>query len=249
MYHTAIKMLLVLLFILDSTFTFAKENVEFYIYFNKPPFIIDEEKQTGLSYEFIAALNEYSQKYHYTVSYVPKQRAINFAQDYSGVLWTNPFWVGDPDRIKYDLILDRENYITNDPKFTYQGIESLYGKSIVGVRGFTYFNLEPAFSEKKITRVNVHNEKLIPLMLLSNRADVGVIGFQTYEYFKRTIPEIKDKLYVLNDYKKEFYRSILLDKSKLELKQDIDNWFVSEQGMATWRALQAKWLHNVIDTP
>ena len=86
-------------------------------------------------------------------------------------------------------------------------------------------------------------------MLLSNRADVGVIGFQTYEYFKRTIPEIKGKLYVLNDYKKEFYRSILLDKSKLELKQDIDNWFISEQGMATWRALKAKWLHNVIDTP
>ena len=253
LYRTSLKILLVMMALFSSMSMFAKQDVEFFIYFDKPPFIIDKVKQIGLSYEFMSALNEYSEKYNYTVTLVPKKRAIYFSQAHSGVLWTNPLWVDDPDMVKYtwikDLILERELYITNAPHLTYEGIESLSGKILVGVRGYTYFNLEQAFENKTITRIDVHNEKVIPLMLLSNRADVGVVGLQTYEYLKRTIPEIKDKLHILAGYKKEFYRSILIDKSQPELKQDIENWMHSERGFAKWQALKEKWLYYVQDMP
>ncbi|MGJ8692824.1 MAG: hypothetical protein ACSHW0_10110 [Thalassotalea sp.] len=232
-----------------SITAFAKQDVEFYIYFDKPPYIVDQQQQRGLSYDFIAALNEYSARYNYRVTLVPKQRAIDFSQGSSGVLWTNPIWVNDPEQVKFswinNLIFERENYITNDPHLRYQGPESLTNKIVVGVRGYTYFNLEPLFNTKKVRRVNVHSEKVIPLMLLNKRADIGVIGFQTFQYLKRSMPEIEDKLYILNGYNKEFYRSILIDKSRPELQQDIEAWLSSTAGILKWQALKEKWLYNL----
>ncbi|GHE84324.1 transporter substrate-binding domain-containing protein [Thalassotalea profundi] len=248
MYIASLKILLLVLSLLCSKAIHAKENVEFYIYIDKPPFIINKEKEIGLSYDFFNALNEYSDKFNYVLKYVPKLRAITFSKSQSGVLWTTPFWVGDENLVKFDwisnLMSDRELYITNDSELTYEGIESLYGKELVGVRGFTYFNLEAAFNDKKITRVDVHNETIIPLMLLNNRADVGVIGLHAYNYLKNTMPEVKNKLYILEGYQKEFFRSILIDKSKPELKVDIENWFKSEEGKAKWLEIKAKWLVN-----
>ena len=248
MYRNLLKGILIIITLFNSTVLLAKEDVEFYIYYDKPPFVIDKEKNIGLSYDFISALNDYSEKYHYLVSYAPKQRAISFAKEHSGVLWTTPIWVEDPKKEKYawieDLIFESEQYITNDPDLVYKDVNSLAGKIVVGVRGYSYFNLEQAFNDNLMTRVDVHNEKIIPLMLLRDRADVGIIGMQTYEYLKRSIPEMQEKLYVLKGYKKYFYRSILIDKSKMELKQDIEKWINSPKGRAQWQALKEKWLYN-----
>lgn len=247
--HILFRLFLFLWVFLNPTSSYAKQDVEFYIYFDKPPFIVDKEKKIGLSYEFMDALNQYSEKYNYKITYLPKKRAINFAKKYSGVLWTNNLWVNDPDNLKFnwitDLIFEKELYITNDEKLTYESVESLYGKVFVTVRGYTYFNLEDAFNSKKIKKVEVHNEKVIPLMLISNKADVGVVGHQTYQYIKRTLPEAKNNLYTLTGYKKEFYRSILIDKSKPELKQDIESWLNSDNGKKVWQSLKNKWLTDV----
>ena len=133
-----------ILIFFNPMLSYSKQDVEFYIYYDKPPFIVDKDNRIGLSYDFVDALSQYSEKYNYRVKYLPKKRAMDFSQKYSGVLWTNHLWVNDPNSVKYnwitDLIFEQELYITNDENLTYKGLESLYGKVLVGVRGYTYYN-------------------------------------------------------------------------------------------------------------
>ena len=59
------------------------------------------------------------------------------------------------------------------------------------------------------------------------------------------LPYKKEKLHILHGYNKEFTRSILIDKLKPELKQDIEEWLSSTQGQKDWLMLKEKWLHDI----
>ena len=112
------------------------------------------------------------------------------------------------------------------------------------MRGYTYLNLEEHFNQNEIIRVDVNKEVLIPTMLLKNRADVGVIGYQTYSYLQRETPEISTKLSILDEYSYDFARSILFSKYQPNIKKDFKNWFDSTEGSIKWSLLKDKWLVN-----
>lgn len=235
-----------LFLLFSSSSLVAKTTIELYVYFDKPPFIVDKKDRLGLSYDFAAALNQHSKTHHYVIVQMPKPRILTEDNIRSAVLWTNPAWVDDIPMKKYDWILglipERELYITHDKNMNYQDISSLHNKTIATVRNYTYFNLEKLFKNNLAIRTNVHNEKAVTLMLLYKRADIGVVGLQTFEYFKRTIPDINDNLKILTGYNKAFQRSILISKSTPQLKQDIEAWFNSAKGKSEWLALKTKWL-------
>ena len=226
----------------------SKESVEVYIYFDKPPFVVDQEQRVGLSYDLIDCLNEFSNFYSYNLVYLPKKRALNQVVNKGVLLWINPLWLGDAEKTNYNwiesLIFDRELYLSNDPNLSYNGPASFFGKIFVGVRGYTYLDLEENFNQNEILRVDVNKEVLIPTMLLKNRADVGVIGYQTYSYLQRGVPEISTKLSILNGYSYEFTRSILFSKYQPHVKKDFQNWFDSTDGSIKWSRLKEKWLVN-----
>lgn len=239
-----------IIFLLILTFSaqiYSKEHISLYTYLNKPPFIVDKENESGLSYDLVRSLNQFSTNYTYQLVYIPKQRSINFLIDPGVLLWVNPLWVKDKEKIKYawieDLIKDKELYITNDPSLRYKNPTSLFGKTLVGVRGYTYINLENLVKKHKINRVDVTKELLVPQMLIKNRADIGVIGMQTYSYIQKEFPKITEKLFILENYEMEFTRSVLISKANIGIKDDINIWLASVQGKAQWLAMKQKWLH------
>ncbi|MBU2883123.1 transporter substrate-binding domain-containing protein [Psychrosphaera sp. B3R10] len=247
-------MLKLILIILTNTLVFNafafehKKPFDLFTYIDKPPFILDQEKEIGMSYDLARSLEAFAPTYHFQVVYVPKIRALKMLNEKSGaLLWTNPLWVNDRKKSKYDwisnLMLDSELYITNDKDLVYKDISSLNGKVIVGVRGYVYVNFEDGASQHNFTRFNVRHESLVADMLLKNRADVGIIGLQSYWFMKRNNPDISKKTYILNGDGTPFYRSILTSKASPELNNIMVRWLRSDLGKKQWQAIKNKWLH------
>lgn len=224
-----------------------KKPFDLFTYLNKPPFIVDQEKKIGMSYDLARALEAFVPSYHVQLLYVPKIRAIEMLTKGGAMLWINPLWVNDKKKSKYDwisnLIVDSELYVTNDKNFVYNGVASLDGKVLAGVRGYTYVNLNEGLGQHKFTRVNVQHEALITDMLLKNRADVGIIGMQTFWFLERNNPEVKNRIFIANGDGIPFYRSILTSKASPELKNIMMRWFESDLGKKQWQDIKNKWLH------
>jgi len=248
--HTKYLSLFSALIILLSSTSFSKENVYLYNYMDKAPFVVNENKSIGLNYDFVTFLNQHSIKYTYQLITIPKQRALAQLVTQGALLWVNPNWVDDLHQDKYwwikNLITDRELYISNDPALIYHGPQTFTDKIYVGVRGYNYENLTTLTQQKKLTRVDVTKEELVPIMLYKNRADIGIIGAQTYFYFHKQHPDITKNLFILENYQLNFFRSILISKAKKAVKEDIESWFRSEQGQAQWLIIKKKWLHDKI---
>ncbi|TYK67040.1 hypothetical protein [Colwellia echini] len=231
-----------------SSLSCAKVPIDIYVYLDKPPFIVDQANRIGLSYDFIDYLNDFSTTYSYRLSYLPKKRALKKLDDNGVLLWIIPSWVNDDNQHKYHwingLIIDKNIYLSKDPSLKYEDESSFFGKTIVGVRGYYYPDLKANFTNNKSLRIDVKNEPLIPLMLLKNRGDVGVLGYQTYYHLAKQHSQIATQLFVLNEPQHKYFRSILFSKSQPDVKQDFENWFNSTEGKANWQLLKKKWLAN-----
>ncbi len=231
-----------LLSLMLSTQLCAKTPVYLYTYFDKPPFIISQSQKSGLSYDLAEALNNFSTKYDYQVIYAPKQRALNEIASNGALLWVNPAWVNDKAQTKYfwlnNLINDRELYITNETNVTFIDESSLVNKTLVSVRGYSYFKLDKYIRDKLIKRTDVRSENLIPKMLLKRRADFGVLGFQTYYYLVRQHPEYLINLHIIENYKNYFSRGILVSKAAPDIKAELDTFIQTK----AWDNLFNKWL-------
>lgn len=228
-----------------SATSFSKQPVDLYTYLDKPPYIVNKDRAVGLNYELVKLLNQFSTKYLYRLVYLPKKRALDRVANHGALLWTNPLWVDDLERRKYEwinnLIIDTELYISNDPSIQYNDATSFFGKTVVGVRGYYYSNLEESFQQNKISRVDVKTETLVPIMLIKKRADIGIVNYQTYIYAQSESSAIASQLFIVKGYKKDFFRSILTSKSQSAVKQDIDDWFQSPKGRIDWLRIKEKW--------
>lgn len=236
-----------IVFLCLATSVNAKEKVFLYTYFDKEPFIIDKDNRLGLSYDLARKMTEHSSFFRYEIVYLPKQRALERLDKRGAVLWVNPIWVGDKSQTKYDwindVIKDKELYISPDIELKYKGIESLYYKTMVGVRGYSYFNLDSEVAQGNIERFDVVHESLIIDFLMKKRADFGVIGAQTFAYFQRNKTKKGPKLYIVSGYNNPFTRSILVSKADTRLKEELQSWFATTE----WQSLEKKWLDNSID--
>lgn len=225
----------------------AKTVIDLYMYTDKPPYMIDSDLTKGLSHDFVAALNDHSNEFKFKLLYAPKARAHEaLNQNNSGILWVNSRWFDDANQQKYlwsdDLIYDKEIFITHNKSFKYKDLKSLHNKTIVGTRGYFYFNLDALFEKRLLERVNVRAETYIPTFLIKKRADIGVMGFQTYFYLLRQNPQLGIELVVLENYDYKFTRSIMFDKKNVKVAEEINTWLRSEKGKKSWQTIKSKWL-------
>ncbi|WP_016954836.1 hypothetical protein [Catenovulum agarivorans] len=234
-----------LLLLISCNCLHAKTLVTLYTYYDKPPFIVSIQDKVGLSFDFAKKLSKFSQLNTYQVKYFPKKRALSRLADSGAILWVNPHWIDDKNQIKYlwtkELVFERELYVSNDQNLRFTDESSLYGKTLIGVRGYNYFNLDPHVSQQQIKRLDVDNETLIPKMLIMGRGDFGVIGLQTFAYLIRDNQLYQHNLYILTGYTKYFGRSIAISANELDIKRDISRFIQSN----TWKMLSKKWLVEV----
>ena len=80
------------------------ERVNVYSYHLMPPYMVDEQSKSGLYYDFIKMLNEYSDNYTFNLIYIPRKRLDYLLKQNAltgAVIGVNPKWFRDNNRVKY----------------------------------------------------------------------------------------------------------------------------------------------------
>ncbi|HEX5842477.1 MAG TPA: transporter substrate-binding domain-containing protein [Pseudomonas sp.] len=165
-------------------------QVTVYAYHLKPPFIVDLQQELGLYYDFSRYLNSKGDAYHFQTQFVPRNRVEQDLEreTLDGVLLgVSPPWFHDKQERKYlwtpGFYEDRDEIISlKQTAFTYRGPQSLIGKRLGGVLGFTYFGVDPLVAAGKIDRSNTVGEREVLQMVLKGRVDVGIVSRSTLNY-------------------------------------------------------------------
>lgn len=176
--------------------------VTLYVYHLKPPFIVDLPRERGLYYDFADFLNSKGGAYRFRTLYLPRNRIEHELEqgELDGVLLgVSPVWFRDKDEEKYlwtpPMYQDQDEIVSRvATAFDYQGPESLAGKSVGGVLGFTYFGIDQMVAQGKVARRNTVGEREVLQMVLKGRVDVGIVSRSTLDYLS-TFEGLGDTLY------------------------------------------------------
>ncbi|MCI2284659.1 hypothetical protein L3081_16275 [Colwellia sp. MSW7] len=146
----------ILLFFCCRSYAQEKVNVDMYVYHLQPPYALNTATKTGMFFDFADYINSKTERYHFTIVYVPRKRIGSMLKDgkLNGVLLgVNPLWFNDINETKFlwtgSFSEDQDEVVSSvDNSIEYTGADSLSGKVMAGVRGFYYL-----VSVKKLTKV------------------------------------------------------------------------------------------------
>jgi polar amino acid transport system substrate-binding protein len=113
---------------------------------------------------------------------------------------------------------------------------NLAGKTLAGVRGFVYANIEPALAQHSMRRFNTIGEEEVINMILKGRANTGIVSRSTFDYLYPRISEMQN-LYISARPHDQFERKILVPKNNPKLHADIELKLAQLQQDQRWLAI------------
>jgi len=216
------------LFYSAGIFAAQKIDVDVYVYHLKPPFIISNNLELGLYYDFSEYLNSKSDKYHFETIFVPRKRIefmIGKASFNGIVLGVNPVWFKDKAEEKYlwtgTIYQDQDEMVSLiDNPVEYSGAKSLVGKNLGGVRGFYYFGIDELVAQGEINRFDTVGEYELLQMLLFKRIDVGIVSRSTLNFLMKA-KSWQGKFYLSKMPHDQYQRRVLIPRHKKVIYDEI----------------------------
>lgn len=200
----------------------TEREVVAWTYHQIPPFILDEDNRTGLSFDLIALLNRHAQnrgRFRFILVYLPRKRLDMHLQRHSAglVLWVNPSFFEDPQNKRYQwtpaLLHDQQEFVSRaEQPFDYHGPESLHGRILGGVLGHRYAGIQAHIDQGLIHREDVLIEEQNLNKLLSKRLDVILIPRSTARFY-RLRRDLSSKLHFSVTPLSRYSRQLLLQPS------------------------------------
>ncbi len=179
------------------------DEIEVWEYHSAAPFVIDAEREEGLSYDFARLLTKHSGGRHiFSVELLPRLRLDKrLQQGLPGVvLWVNNNWFADPDKSKYrwsSPILSGKNVVLSPASspVEYVDANSIANMDLIGVRGYVYSGVDKRSAELNIRRKDVSTEEAA-INFISVKPDGAlIISNLVASYFLRDV-ELKRKIHV-----------------------------------------------------
>lgn len=244
----ALPLLALALLAFNTKSALAAEYVPVWAYNPSPPFVLDQELETGLSYDLAKLLSERSKgQYSFEIEVLPRPRLdLNLSNNEPGVVfWVNNNWFGDPDKIKFlwsDTLIEGSASVlspTANP-VEFDGAESLIGMDLVGVRGHVYGPVDPLVEAGEISRKDVNSEESLIHFIASERAEVAIVAFSAAGYYIKDLG-VEDKVHYSAKPHSEFNRYALVTsplKHVLEYMDPVVNGFEND---AEWQGLLEKY--------
>lgn len=213
-----------------------------------PPFIINEQTETGLSYDLAALLTAKSEgKHQFKVEVLPRNRLDeNLSSDDQGIVfWVNKAWFGDMDETKYlwssALLSDSNSVISRSSNpVSYESADSLVGMSLVGVRGHHYKDMDELVKQNKVIRLNVSSEEAAIRFIASGRADVTIQSHSSAKYFANSL-DLENKLHFSENPQSRYNRHILVQPQLQEVYKYIENFVTNLPANTKWNKLLEKY--------
>ncbi|MDP5150793.1 transporter substrate-binding domain-containing protein [Rheinheimera baltica] len=189
--HSALIYLLLSPLMLFFSFTSVaqqKQEVLLLTYHLKAPYIVDLGEQKGLYFDLANYMNQHSESYFFKTEFMPRKRinAILQRPFPHVVIGVQPVWFKQfADKVSFTPAILQEddvfislktNPVTNDD------LESLKGKTFIGVQGYRYIMLEEAEQQGILTRVDTLQEDNVLDMLRLGRGDFTITSLSTLRY-------------------------------------------------------------------
>lgn len=213
--------------LLFSELSFAQDTpahtryIPAYSYHLKPPFIIDQPTESGLYYDFVEQLSD--SKYQYYLVYMPRKRIDRLLANgnFDGiVVGVSPHWFKDTNETKFDwtepFIADRDDIISHG-RFPFEySAENIIGKTMAGVRGFYYANVNQAIRDNTLSRFDTESETQVIEMVLRHRVDFGIVSSSTFNYLRESDQEL-NTLHISDIPHESFTRRVLVPKGNPDI--------------------------------
>lgn len=229
--------------ILTVSAAFA-EVVPVWIYHATPPFVVDEQKKTGLSYDLANLLTERSEgRFEFHVEVLPRVRLDKrLSSDVPGIVfWANNVWFGDKDKNQYlwsSAIMQDENAVISPASkpLEYESAGSLIGKDFVGVSGHHYQHVDALVKQGKINRMDVISQEAALLSIASGHTDVSILANCTAIYYSKNLG-LGEKIHFSSNPHSYHQRHILVQPQLQAVFGFIEKFAIESADNAQWQAL------------
>lgn len=243
-----------LFFFICPSISYAKTSVFVggYIF---PPFV-DKDQQgnpTGLTLDFIDALNAIQNDYQFEFKFTSsKRRYTDFQRrqfDYLFFENTQWGWSDKPVNASNVFLEGGEKYIAlKSPEKDQNYFDDLKQKSIVGILGYHYGFADYVSDQKQLKerfkiRLTPNHQASIE-MVLKGLVDVGVVTESFLAQYMKNHPEVEDKLLVSDRYDQEYQHTILARVDSKPSIADINDYISKLQASDKLNEL---WAHYGIN--
>ncbi|MEW9797350.1 substrate-binding periplasmic protein [Alteromonas sp. CYL-A6] len=226
-------------------------QVVLYTYHNKPPFITSLEKEEGLYFDLATLLNSRSANYHFSTAYIPRKRLdYMIASDKLDgvVVGVSPTWFADDTETRFlwlpPLFVDRDEFVSlASTPFEYQDPASLEGKTMAGVAGFYYMNINEAVAAGELLRVNTIGEREVLELVAKGRVDFGIVSRSVFSYLQRK-HQLSSTFHFSEQPHDAFTRRAFTSPQQHELHDELQRLMAGLQDDPAWQAMKARYRSN-----
>ena len=225
------------------------KTVYLYTYHNKPPFIVDLKKRTGLFFDLAQYLSQQDSQIQYRTEYIPRKRLDRLIETESldaVVIGVNPVWFNDISKKRFlwlpPIYKDRDDFVSlSSTPFDFEGPKSFVDKRVVGVAGYYYFGINEAVEKGVLQRVDTIGEKEVLDMLARERADFGIVSRSVFTYLKSQ-SQLPDIYHLSAQPHDIFLRSAFTLKKHKEIHQRLLPLMESLRYDKQWKLIAAQYV-------
>ena len=218
----------------------AAERVMVYSQYDYPPFW--NLQQQGLTVELAKELTRLSAgRYDFHVQITPRKRidAILDDESWQGIIpWVSPIWFRDVDLTRYAwsevLVKDADLVVSYQP-MDYVGPDSLIGKTLGGILGHQYVELDSLIASGKVKRDDALSQEGNLKKLNAKRVDFVFIPNSSWGELKMSSPQLVQGLFVANIPRNRYERRILISPRDPALVQFVSASVEQLSKDANWK--------------
>lgn len=220
------------------------EVVPVWIYHATPPFVVDEQNKTGISYDLAKLLTERSEgEFDFHIEVLPRIRVDErlSSGDSGIVFWANNVWFGDEHKSQYlwsSAIMQDKNAVISPVSnpLEYDSADSLIGKDFVGVRGHHYLHVDALVKQGEINRMDVTSQQAALLSIASGHTEVSILANCTAIYYSEKLG-LGDKIHFSSIPHSYYKRHILVQPQLQGVFEFIEKFAIESTDNAKWQAL------------
>jgi len=224
------------------------EIVPVWTYHATPPFVIDAEKKTGLSFDLAKLLSERSngaKEFH--VEILPRvrlnERLETGAQGIA--LWVNSAWFDNEIKVEClwssGILRDKNAVISPIARpVEYKEPSSFIGKRLVAVLGHQYQYIDELVNSGDITRLDVTSHEAAVLSIASGHTDISILANSTAVYYVEQL-ELSDKIHFSHYPHTRFQRRILVPSEMQDVFELVEEFASGSAVDAQWQTLLDKY--------
>jgi len=218
----------------------ATTHLTLYAYHSSPPFVVNQDTETGLNYDLVRALQQQlGDRYQLEFKLLPRHllnERLNAGLP-AIVLWASPAWFtnkAQPYLWSNSVFMDRDVFVTlSDTSTTVAQLTDLAGSTLGALRGYSYPGVNELVAQHRLTRLDADSDKENLTRLLERNVDHIVISRSSFLYYARQQQHL-GKMKIIGQPYPNYQRQLLLTRHYQSELAEVDQAILALPRQQFW---------------